>query len=177
MERDIEYEKNNIGYDEQFPKEEGGGIKCKNYKLCDTILPKCWYEYKRMYLCINCHMMFGSWTGGDGIKREGKGELDFFDNKECDICYNITLNVSYPNCNHSICINCFKRCFYGDYSNEPEFPYPEIEDEYDDEPDNLKWNNYPLIEKWRIEWNKWEDIRMENLDRDDNLRNCCICRK
>ena len=28
MERDMEYERDNIGYDWQFPE---GGIKCKNY--------------------------------------------------------------------------------------------------------------------------------------------------
>ena len=31
MERDIQYENSNIGFDEQYPEEEGGGIKCKNY--------------------------------------------------------------------------------------------------------------------------------------------------
>ena len=34
MERDFDYENSNIGYDDQYTKEEGGGIKCKNYILC-----------------------------------------------------------------------------------------------------------------------------------------------
>ena len=34
MNRDLIYEQNNRGYDEQYPEEEGGGIKCKNYELC-----------------------------------------------------------------------------------------------------------------------------------------------
>ena len=37
MDRDIEYENNNIAYDYS---EEDGGIKCKNYELCDVLLPK-----------------------------------------------------------------------------------------------------------------------------------------
>ena len=33
MDRDIQYENSNIGFDEQYPEEDGGGIKCKNYKF------------------------------------------------------------------------------------------------------------------------------------------------
>lgn len=40
-------------------------------------------------------------------------------------------SVSQPNCEHTLCINCFKRCYYGE--NEPTFPYPDIEDEYYDD--------------------------------------------
>lgn len=43
MTRDLEYEKNNIGYDEQYPRETGGGIKCKNYEICEEVLPS-WYS-------------------------------------------------------------------------------------------------------------------------------------
>ena len=49
----------------------------------------------------------------------------------------------------NICIECFKRCYYGDFSNEPTFPYPEIEDEYYDDMNNIKWElNYPLIKEY-----------------------------
>ena len=37
MERDLEYENNNIGYDHQYTKENGGGIKCRNYELCEAV--------------------------------------------------------------------------------------------------------------------------------------------
>ena len=43
MVRDVEYENNNIGYDEQYPE---GGIKCKNFEICEDILPKWWYDCK-----------------------------------------------------------------------------------------------------------------------------------
>ena len=32
MERDFDYENNNIAYDCQYTEEDGGGIKCKNYE-------------------------------------------------------------------------------------------------------------------------------------------------
>ncbi len=57
MKRDLEYEKNNIGYDWQYTKENGGGIKCKNYKLCKAILPIWWFECKGKYLCTNCDII------------------------------------------------------------------------------------------------------------------------
>jgi len=42
MSIDIDYENNNIGYDELYPIENGGGIKCKNYEICDEIISKDW---------------------------------------------------------------------------------------------------------------------------------------
>ena len=104
MSRDINYEEQNKGYCEI---NEINGIKCKNYKLCKAILPYWWYECKGNYLCTNCHMLFGTW--GTNI---GKGELEFEDILECPICLEKRICVSYPRCNHKICISCFKKCMY-----------------------------------------------------------------
>lgn len=102
MVRDLEYEKNNKINDY---------IKCKNYELCNATLPNWWYECKGNYLCINCHMLFGTW--GSGVNRHtGKGILPISDNLECPICLNIKRAISQPNCEHTVCIDCFKRCQY-----------------------------------------------------------------
>ena len=61
MERDFDYENSNIGY---YEIEECEGIKCKNYILCESILPNWWFECKGQYLCSECHMMFGTWGSG-----------------------------------------------------------------------------------------------------------------
>ena len=82
MERDLEYENNNIYFDYQYPEEDGGGIKCKNYEVCECVLPKWWFECKGNYLCTNCHMMFGTWGKG----HIGKGILEINYNLECPIC-------------------------------------------------------------------------------------------
>lgn len=178
MQRDIEYEKNNIGYDWQYTIDDGDGIKCKNYELCEKILPKWWFECKRNYLCTLCHMMFGTWD-----EQKGKGFLPIIDNKECPICLNITRSISQPNCEHTLCLKCFKRCYYGDedLENEPIFPYPDIEDNYYDNPnwqnDNPNWQNeYPLIEEFNNKWNKWDDSREEKRDNETYLHNCPLCR-
>ena len=38
--KDTEYENNNIAYDWQHTEEDGGGIKCKNHELCESVLPR-----------------------------------------------------------------------------------------------------------------------------------------
>lgn len=165
MERDLEYESNNLIED---------GIKCKNYKVCDTILPRTWLFLQNNYLCLDCHSMFGTWDAGENSSLgKGKGALETYNNMECPICLEIKETISQPRCNHSVCINCFKRCYYGD-GNEPIFPYPDIEDEYDSDPDNSKWHiDYPLIKKYQDAM----DEKYEKYENEDYLRKCPICRK
>jgi hypothetical protein len=176
MDRDLEYENNNIGFDYQNPE---GGIKCKNYKLCKEVLPKWWFECKGNYLCTNCHIMFGTW----GESYRGKGILEISDNLKCPICLENKRSITQPNCEHTLCINCFKRCYYGDddTENEPKFPYPDIENEYyDDHNDheNSKWKtDYPLIKIHNEEWNKWDDEKNQKYETEEYLRKCSLCRK
>jgi hypothetical protein len=115
-EKDTEYENNNIAYDYQYTEEVGGGIKCKNYELCEVVLPKWWFECKNNYLCTNCHMLFGTW----GESNTGKGILEINNNLECPICLENKRGISQPNCEHTLCIGCFKRCHYGKYNEETE---------------------------------------------------------
>lgn len=167
--RDLHYEQSSIGYDCQYPE---GGIKCKNYIICKAVLPNWWFDCKRCYLCTNCDAMFGTWRGGKGI-------LEVTHNLECPICLEIKECISQPKCNHSICISCFKRCYYGDENldGKPIFPYPDIEDEYYDDTENIKWDDYPYIKIYNEEWNKWDDEKNEKYDNEENLRICPICRK
>lgn len=171
MERDLNYENNNIGFDYQYTEEVGGGIKCKNYELCESVLPKWWFECKATYLCIGCQMMFGTWG-----KQTGKGILEISDNVECPICLEYKRGISYPRCNHMVCIKCFKRCMYVEDKTEPVFPYPDIVDEYDEDPGNIKWkNDYPLIETYNINLDEWENKEYEKYE-NKNLQVCSLCR-
>lgn len=178
MTRDYEYEKNNIAYDWQYPEEDGGGIKCKNFELCNSVLPTWWYDCKANYLCDNCHMLFGTWTNGND-KYTGKGELNFFDAAECPICLEIKRSVDQPNCKHTLCLDCFKRCHYGDDDeDELEFPFPNIEDEYYDDPENPKWQKYKsTIDEYNKKCDEHEILKRHNYNSEEYLRKCPICRK
>jgi hypothetical protein len=162
MQRDLEYERNNIGYDYQYPQ---GGIKCKNYLLCHEVLPEWWWDCKECYLCTNCDMMFGN-------------HLEAKVDSECPICLETKIGVKLMNCNHIICLECFKRIWYGDDSGEPQFPYSQqIEDEYYDDQDNPKWNiDYPFIQKYQQDHNQWDDNRQNKYANETNLRRCPLCR-
>ena len=169
--RDFEYEKNNIAYDWQCTKEDGGGIKCKNYVICEAVLPLWWFDCKEKYLCSNCDIMFGDLGKTDGV-------LQMSGILECPICLENKECISQPRCKHSLCIDCFKRCHYGENpDDEPVFPYPDIEDEYYDDSQNAKWANYPLIEIYNTAHNKWDDERIEKYEKEENLRVCPLCRR
>jgi len=177
MKKDLDYENSNIAYDSQYTEENGGGIKCKNYIICECILPTWWFDCKGSYLCTGCHIAFGSWKSGERTYT-GKGILTVIENAECPICLEIKKCISQPRCEHSACISCFKRCYFGDESGEPTFPYSDIEDEYYDDQKNPKWSNdYPLIKIYNEEWNKWDDDKIYKYENEEHLRCCSVCRK
>lgn len=158
MERDVDYEYHQTVYNEQYPH---GGIQCKNHIVCNEVLPT-WC--KGCYLCTNCDILFGK-------------ILKITDPTECPICLDLNKGITLLRCNHAVCIRCFKRCYYGDKSGEPVFPYPDIEEEYSEDPDNPKWLEYPLIQPYHEEWNTWDDERIEKYENEMHLRTCPLCRK
>ena len=64
------------------------------------------------------------------------------DNIKCPICLEIKRGIQNK-CN--ICIECFKLI-----GVKPIFPYPEIEKEYFNDTEHIKWKNYPLIYKYKM---------------------------
>jgi hypothetical protein len=150
-------------------------MNCENYKLCESTLPKWWLSC----VCTNCDMMFGTWNKHDGTKHIGKGTLEFKDDQtQCPICFEYDECVSvYPNCCHFICIACAKKCLYD--TIEPDFPYPEIENEYLEFYEGNYMNfpqtwkeKYPLIKPWIDSCiNNYQDGTA------DYLHKCPICRQ
>ena len=111
MPRDLEYEEGNIGYDYQYPN---GGIKCKNYELCGTVLPDWWYDCKAHYLCTNCDMLLY--------------ELEFRDcpdDEECVVCNEKEKQVKFPaNCGHWFCCKCSSDILFWDETRYHLSPEP-----------------------------------------------------
>ena len=173
--RDMECKNNNKNNNKKYNKLlSRWEIKCKNYELCESTFPFVnGHPPKDWVLCIGCDIMFGAWKGGRGI-------LEISDNVECPVCLEVKRGVSQPKCGHMACIDCFKRCWYGDDNseNEPRFPYPEIEEEYSWSPDDPKWaDEYPLIEIYNLTWDKWNDDKEEKYKTETNLRKCPVCRR
>jgi hypothetical protein len=113
MSRDMEYENNNIAYDEQCLEEDGGGIKCKNYELCETVLPRTWFHNKGNYLCTKCQVKFGTTKNiKEEVYKTDEGILEISDNLVCPICLEKTRCVSHRICDHILCVDCFKICHY-----------------------------------------------------------------
>ena len=107
-----------------------------------------------------------------------KGKLTFHDSVECPVCFENKPGVKQVNCDHSVCIDCFKRCNYGQTIPQPQFPYSEeIEDEYDSNQDDPRWVNDPLIIKWNEDFQKYEELCEANYAREESLRVCALCRK
>jgi hypothetical protein len=175
--RDLEYEANNPAY---CTENEIWGFKCKNFEVCGEVLPSWWYDCKEMYLCGNCHQEFGTWSNPEqNVYYTGKGYLDFADNVECPVCLETKRGVSQFNCDHFVCVDCFKRCYYGDKSGRPKFPYQiEVMDEWENDRDNPKWDiEYPLIRQWDEEDEEWLHNSQIKFDNESHLRKCPICQK
>ena len=97
--RDLQYEQTNIGYDDQYPE---GGIKCKNYELCQDVLPNWWFDCKGKYLCMSCDML-------------GFGQLEFRQSDEdCAVCADSgKTQVKFPaNCGHWFCVTCSRNIMF-----------------------------------------------------------------
>ena len=113
--RDLQYEQANIDYDCQYP---GGGIKCKNYELCESILPHDWWECTASYLCMTCD---------NGFIGFGWKELEFKESEEeCVVC-NETGNkqVKFPaGCGHWFCVSCSRNILFWDETRYHLSPVP-----------------------------------------------------
>ena len=107
MVRDLQYEQLNTIYDEDY---ERNGIKCKNYDLCQHILPPTAYEDGTNYLCMHC----GDWFKVCGF---GWNELEFRESEEeCVVCMETSnKQLKFPaNCGHWFCISCSRNILFWD---------------------------------------------------------------
>lgn len=156
-------------------------LPCPNYELCQNVCPQWIFDIKNG-TCLTCDIF-------------GWKKLIFINNNDdCIVCYeNNCKKIMFPtNCGHSVCINCFKKLFYGKNEHEYELsptsygcppcpnncfkPIKGIQ-EWCDECDEL-------FENWCInsknEYNKWyydNNILIDNEISENYIDNRCpICR-
>lgn len=155
--------------------EEVHNNDCLNVEVCGhNYLPDWWIDCKGKWLCTNCDILFGTWG-----TQTGRGVLIFKDDVECVVCYDTTRVVSLPNCDHFVCIGCFQRMYYGEEITPPEFPYPDNEEEIDNEgtysPELIA--KYPLLATYQLEYDIYEILCEVQRANEENLRRCPLCRK
>lgn len=140
--------------------------RCTNFMVCEASRPS--YILKCMNnKCVDCNIMFGQWCGG-------KGNLTFFANLDkCCICLGENkVGVSQPKCRHTICLDCFKKCYFTNVDiDEPVFPYG-----IDEDPDDVKWDNDPLVIKYRDDYDIWEDEQDKLYKEQEELKRCPLCK-
>ena len=105
---------------------QDGDIICLNNEICDSgYMPIQNLQCRSGELCFNCAVIYSNHCD------YRTGILEFKNDIDCCICLENKRGVKFPNCNHYICIDDFKRCIYGEErQNELPFPYPELEDDY-----------------------------------------------
>jgi hypothetical protein len=148
-------------------------IKCQNYILCKGQFPQ-WMSHDHR-LCSDC-LVFYALRGAFKIVGQG----------DCPICLEATTCVRLMNCDHVICVDCFRRCYHIYYSfddsdgseNDPQFPYSTpIEDEYWADQKNPKWVHDEKIQQWINDCNDSENQKDLKYEAEEYLRQCPLCRK
>ena len=104
--------------------------------------------------------------------------LSFIDQTECSICFINNKGVSFPNCMHYTCIPCHTRCWFGPKPQDIPFPYSdEIKILYYSDTNNPIWKKDEKVQQYQKENKKIENERMEQWEKETNLRLCPVCRK
>jgi hypothetical protein len=139
--------------------------KCPNFLVCENIVPE-WLLLCKGGHCLKCDMAFGK-------------VLTFStEDEECPVCLETKPTVKLLNCDHTMCFSCFKRCWDGPPEPpQPPFPYPEFEDEFEEDVMNHPLNFDPRVIKWYRDMDAWEQRRSAAYEMERSNRQCPLCRK
>ena len=77
-------------------------------------------------------MMFGNWGGK--TRSTTSNRLVFTESIDCCICLceSIADGVKMPRCQHNICLGCFKNIYFPTCYDQPDFPFPDRQKQFDD---------------------------------------------
>lgn len=105
-------------------------------------------------------------------------QIIMINNIECHVCFENKKGIELPNCNHIICIDCYKSIYFGynnsprpkhfrELSDPPEFPYT-INDDIENDDGRLKLDEYMDWEHMNLNYEKeYEELIQER----DNMKN------
>lgn len=135
--------------------------KCPNYVICGAMEPK-WIFDCNEAKCIEC--------AANGFILTNLGI------SKCPICLESKDCIKQQNCQHPICVSCWKRC-HPVYEDEPPFPYSvDIEDAYfERDDDNHNWSEDELIIQYKKDYDEWDQNNEKRYRNEAHLRLCPLC--
>ncbi len=116
--------------------------------FCDESCPRpsCFIsKYHDLWICYCC----------DDILLQIN--YDHQENGECGVCFEETMLVKLPTCNHALCLKCCKKIYFGSATIErpihwremiiesPDWPY-ELNDDDDNDPERAKCDEYDIFD-------------------------------
>ena len=109
-------------------------VPCPNFEVCDGRMDS------QLRTCGNCAFR--------RIVLHKKDILTFTDDIECPLCLECKRGVTNINCDHYVCIECFRELHKFESADDPPpFPYDVmIEEDYDENPE--KYENDTIINTW-----------------------------
>lgn len=140
-------------------------IRCSNYWFCKKSHPQKWINCWNNR-CRNCDMIFNQ-------------KLKFSENiDQCTVCLEPKILVKEPRCNHyTSCEDCFIQRHEDDIMEEyPDFPYPEIYEQYENHPSEIDQALYPLIQRYQQDLDFVDERNARKYMEKENLRKCPLCR-
>jgi hypothetical protein len=141
-------------------------VPCPNVILCGNLNPQCQLNCHGGR-CVNCDILFGD-------------NLTFVDAVDCPVCFETKQGMEYPVCKHHICVDCFRRLSYGPPKPaDPPFPFPELEDAYDDDPywiDTQPDEVRVVVKAWNVVCNDLDNAHQAACASEKHLHRCPICR-
>ena len=97
-------------------------INCPNNIICSNTIKDNDNTYDGV--CLECYNLFGKWRNKNHILHI-KESIEI-----CPLCNNENIVIHRPSCDHFLCIDCFKKFYFGIELKKPIFPYVEKEYRY-----------------------------------------------
>jgi hypothetical protein len=112
--------------------------ECKNFIACENKVS----DNNDDELCFECYHMFGKWRNKPRNSISVKSQRDF-----CPLCEeNEEITVYRMDCDHHVCLNCFRKIYFGIEVSKPKFKInftPEMLNEYNEQLE--KWNKFRRV--------------------------------
>lgn len=150
---------------------------CEETNNCTNVL-FCGNQSDNEY-CEDCNVMFA--------EKKLNVITDVNPEWNCPVCFESpNVSVQLFNCNHQLCMTCFKQLYIRVFSDKElfeqglQFPYPGIANDYLQRPDNgeedEKWaNDYPLIANWKRQFMDYINFESTKFIHSKMHRRCPLC--